>query len=496
MAVEVTNVSDGTVINCASFYFVPLGSGLPGFFQSQQSGSGGTPVWCKNWTAVSVNLDNLAGKTIRLFFKTADCTFQRHFGYAYIDVDSDCNSNFTGATYCRGDSLVNVTAPYGYESYRWFNNNFTQVLGTGQFLTLSPPPASGTTIAVEVIPFPGYGCKDTLFAQLIDTLTIQANAGPDMLFCGNRPVPIGAPPKPGVNYTWTPAVGLNNDAIANPLASPDTTRTYMLTVSSAGGGCRNTDTVLVRSAMLNPEMLLAGKAAFCRESNDSAVLYVRQADSIQWFFNNQLTSERGIRYRVTQPGTYYARLFSREGCQVTTNPQTIIIEQPPKAIRYATKYAIANVDQELEGRNLGGTVRWRPASQLSDTTAVRTTFRGSSDQLYYIQVQTAAGCVAIDTMQVIVVPEADIKVPSAFTPNRDGRNDLLRPVLFGMKQLVFFRVYNRWGELLFETREEEKGWSGRNGSDTQGTTTVVWVAEGVTVDGRRIVRKGTTVLIR
>jgi gliding motility-associated-like protein len=254
--------------------------------------------------------------------------------------------------------------------------------------------------------------------------------------------------------------------------------------------------VLVRSASLDRSITLLGKPAFCRDSKDSAVLFVNPADSIQWFFNNQPIPNRGIRHVATQTGSYFAQLFGQEGCTVTTDPRTITIELPPKGIRYPRKFAIVNVNQMLESRNLGGPVVWRPSLFLSDTNAVQTSFRGPQDQLYYVHVQTAAGCVAVDTLQVIVVPEADIKVPTAFTPNRDGRNDVLRPVLFGMKQLNYFRIYNRWGELLFESREEERGWNGNNGADAQGAMTVVWVAEGITVDGRKIMRKGTTVLIR
>src|SRR6478736_2733309 len=75
---EITNITDGSVINCSSFTFIPYGSVLPGFFESPNPG-GDTPVWCKDWSAVSINLDGNAGKRIRLFFKTADCTFRRHF---------------------------------------------------------------------------------------------------------------------------------------------------------------------------------------------------------------------------------------------------------------------------------------------------------------------------------------------------------------------------------------------------------------------------------
>jgi hypothetical protein len=140
MEIEITNVSDNDIIDCSSFSFFPFGTLLPGFYESPTLGNGGTPVWCKNWSAVSINLDGLAGKTIRLFFRTGDCTFRRHFGYAYIDVNSECSSEFVGATYCKDDTAVNITAPYGYQSYRWFNSNFSQVIGYDQTLTFDPPP--------------------------------------------------------------------------------------------------------------------------------------------------------------------------------------------------------------------------------------------------------------------------------------------------------------------------------------------------------------------
>src|SRR6478672_11268902 len=126
MVVEITNLTDNELISCSSLTFVPFGSNvLPGFYVSPISGDDGTPIWCKDWSAVTINLNNHAGKTIRLFFKTADCTFRRHFGYAYIDVNSECSSEFTGAAYCPDDTAVNLVAPYGYQGYNWFDNTFT-----------------------------------------------------------------------------------------------------------------------------------------------------------------------------------------------------------------------------------------------------------------------------------------------------------------------------------------------------------------------------------
>jgi hypothetical protein len=232
----VENLSDGYAIGCSSFSFFANGSPLPGFQLSGNPG-GNTPVWYKSWTAVSINLDNLAGKTIRLFFKTADCTFRIHFGYAYIDVNSECSDRFEGADFCPDDNFVSVNAPYGYQTYTWWNPSFTQVLGNTQTLTLQPPPAAGTQVAVVVVPYSGYGCIDTLYTTLYDTLTYKANAGPDKVSCNNNVVQIGVPPKPGWFYVWSPAIALSNEFIANPLATPDVTTDYILNVQHNGGGC-------------------------------------------------------------------------------------------------------------------------------------------------------------------------------------------------------------------------------------------------------------------
>ncbi len=497
MQVEVSNVTDGYVISCSSFSFVPYGSALPGFFQSSQSGDDGTPVWCKDWSAVSINLDGLAGKTIRLLFKTADCTFRRHFGYAYIDVNSECSSEFVGASYCPDDTAATVTAPYGYQKYTWYTSDFSQVLGNQQSIRFNPPPAPGTMIAVEVVPYSGYGCIDTLYARLLDTLTITANAGPDLLYCGEAPVHLGANPKPGLVYSWSPGSGLNDPSIANPIANPSLTTTYYLTVRNSGGGCMNQDSVVVTSSAINKTLQLLGKAAYCLGTNDSAVLRVNPSTEIQWYRDGvPILGATQTQYKVNQSGSYHAELQSAEGCEVSTVPQQILIDKPRPGIRYPVEYAIVDLPYRLEARNFGDSFAWTPGIYLDNPTIEQPMFRSSVDQLYNIRIATNIGCVTVDTLLVKVAKRAEIYVPTAFTPNNDGRNDILHPVLMGIKEFRYFRVYNRWGQLLFETRKTNTGWDGRINGTQQATSVVVWVAEGVGSDNQIYIRKGTTVLMR
>ena len=83
---------------------------------------------------------------------------------------------------------------------------------------------------------------------------------------------LGANSKPGLAYSWSPAAGLSNPKIANPLASPLSTTSYILTTSHDGGGCVNKDTVVVTASIIDTSLQLIGKDMYCADSGDSAIL--------------------------------------------------------------------------------------------------------------------------------------------------------------------------------------------------------------------------------
>ena len=496
LVIEITNVTDHKTISCSSFTFIPYGTLLPGFFESPKPG-GETPVWCKDWSAVSVNLDGNAGKTIRLFFKTADCTFKKHFGYAYLDVNSECSSNFVGSTYCKDDTAINLTAPFVYQNYTWYDNAFTKVLGTQQTVTFQPPPPAGSRFAVVVAPYNGYGCLDTLYATLEDSLNVISRAGKDTLSCNRNPVPIGANSVPGLVYTWIPVTGLSNSHISNPLAGPDRTTDYILKTNHDGGGCINYDTVRVIASIIDSSLRLTGDAMYCSDSGDSAVLHVNPTKRIQWYNDKGLIGEATqASYRVSETGTYYALLINNDGCSIATGNKDIVIDNPTPGVNYPVEYAVINLPFDLKARKFGKEVLWSPGTFLNTRTSYIPVFTGSSDQLYTIAIKTLGGCVTIDTQLVKTVEKADILVPTAFTPNGDGLNDFLRPVLFGIKQLNYFKIYNRLGTLIYQTATDRAGWDGTFKGVPQLSQVVVWIAEGIGADNKTYSRKGTSLLVR
>lgn len=494
MQIEIFNVTDNVVLNCSSFSFVADNS-LPGFLVSPNPG-GNTPVLYKDWSANTINLDGLEGKRIRFFVKTADCTFEAHFGYAYIDIVAACNSNLEGALYCKEDTSVNVHAPSGYMGYRWFNNNFSQLLGTAETLVLNPSPAPGTTVAVELTPFPGYGCKDTLI-QILDTIQSSAFAGDDKTPCNQNPVQLGGLPVPGFLYSWDPPAGLSNANAPNPNANPLVYTTYTLTVTSNQGGCISTDSVKVSPQIINDSLKLAGSRIFCLGNADAAILMVEPADSIQWFWNNiPITGSNGTDYAVTQSGNYYALLFN-DLCAtpVMTNNISVVADTAIAGIRYPDVEAAKNFPVRLEARPLPGQLTWSPPDNLDNPNIAYPYFRGLDSRLYTIEYKTETGCVTVDTQFVKTYKKIAIYVPTVFTPNGDGYNDFLRPLLLGFRKVNYFRIYNRWGKLLFESASDLPGWNGRYKNNIQELQTIVWTIEAEDIDGKKHTQSGSTLLM-
>jgi adhesin/invasin len=90
----------------------------------------------------------------------------------------------------------------------------------------------------------------------------------------------------------------------------------------------------------------------------------------------------------------------------------------------------------------------------------------------------------------------NIYVPKVFTPNGDGSNDVLKPILVGISQFHYFNVYNRWGNLVFTTQDPNRGWDGTFKGVPQPVETYLWIAEGIDINGKKIVAKGMTSLVK
>ncbi|MEJ7913960.1 MAG: gliding motility-associated C-terminal domain-containing protein, partial [Chitinophagaceae bacterium] len=114
-------------------------------------------------------------------------------------------------------------------------------------------------------------------------------------------------------------------------------------------------------------------------------------------------------------------------------------------------------------------------------------------QLYTV---TEKGCKKRSEISIKRFAGPELYLPTAFTPNNDGLNDLLKVTPIGIKSFGYLAVYNRWGQLLFRTTNYNEGWDGKSGGLPLGTGTFVYTIQAIDYSGKPLFRKGTVTLIK
>ncbi|RFM29087.1 MBG domain-containing protein [Deminuibacter soli] len=180
-----------------------------------------------------------------------------------------------------------------------------------------------------------------------------------------------------------------------------------------------------------------------------------------------------------------------------TVSKAVAVEAVMPGIRLNTVYAASDAVVVLKARNISSaSYTWMPATGLSAATVVNPTANLQHDQTYKIDMTFPSGCTTTDTLLVSVFTTNNILVPTVFSPNGDGQNDILYANLRGIQQFHYFRVFNRWGKLVFETSSSGKGWDGNFNGQLQPLGTYVWTAEGVDTKGVVIRTQGSVTLLR
>jgi gliding motility-associated-like protein len=306
----------------------------------------------------------------------------------------------------------------------------------------------------------------------------------------------------GTVYSWTPSTGLSNATIHNPVANPTVTTQYVVT--STLDRCSVNDTVIV----------YVNAAPIPNAGADGFICYGQ---------TYQLQASGGTTYSWTPPAyldnaqlsnptssapkdmVYTVKIVSdANGCaSLVTDDMRLDVTPPIKVKTFPFDTVVYNTDQfqmvAIPSDSDVINYSWTPVIGLSDPTIANpiVTAGNIGDVVQYqVTTSTIAGCKGYGYVTVKVYKGPDFYVPTGFTPNNDGKNDRLIAFPVGIKTLNYFRVYNRWGQLVFSTKALHDGWDGKiNGTD-QGTGTYVWMVEGVTLDKRVITKRGVATLIR
>lgn len=311
------------------------------------------------------------------------------------------------------------------------------------------------------------------------------------------------------SYLWHVYSGIDiTSTQVNPVVTFPDTGTYKVKLVVANGrGCTDSaqSTIKVYPGF-KPDFSITGTCMkFPYQFSDKSVSTYGEINSWQWDFGDDQNEIHTSNLQNPVHQYTYASDFNVQFIVGDTKGCTATLSKPLEVHDVQTfagndTNVVAGQPLQLHATGAVDYLWLPPATGISDVTNPDQTIllNASYDTLTYIlKGSIPEGCVSFDTMHVIVfktMPE--IFVPTAFTPNNDRVNDILRPILAGMKSLEIFSVYNRWGQMLFTTSEQGTGWDGKFAGKDQPSGTYVFMVKATDYTGKRVIKKGTFVLIR
>ncbi|OWY22196.1 PKD domain-containing protein [Sphingobacteriales bacterium UPWRP_1] len=501
---------------------------------SAQSYPGATYFWITGATTtqITATVDAMYWVDITL----SGCTVRDSI---YVNVDASAGSsqiwNTDVLTYCQGEPVTLTTGISGATAYLWSTGAATPTLNVtapGLYsVTVSNGPCVTTdAVTVDFAPQP------------------TVNLGPDATICGTSYVIDPAISTPGLVYEWS-----NGSAL--PTFTATQTGVYSVTVSL--GACSDADTLALNLIPLVAPNLGGDTLLVCENTpltldatisgvpgvvyqwstgantptlavtgNQSGLYWVQVsaascsvADSVQVIFSpaisfslggnqdlcqgNTLTLDAGAavnaaytwsngqttqQITVSDGGTYTVTV-TNGGC-TQTDAATVTL-RTPAAINLGENLSVCTLLNESITLNAGegSSYLWQPDGQTTPEITV------SQPGTYSVTVTDAFGCSASAQAAVASVCKSALVFPTAFSPNNDGENDIFLPFAQFIDTYEF-KIYNRWGKLLYESDEIDDGWDGTQNGEVQPIGVYVWYAVYTDESGTQTTAQGNVTLIR
>jgi gliding motility-associated-like protein len=359
--------------------------------------------------------------------------------------------------------------------------------------TVNPPNSTWYYVTLD-----DRGCqnRDSVQVRVVANVTLQARA--DTTICLGDQVQLSAS-SDGLSFQWSPAATLNDPNIKDPIATPVQPLTTYQVVATIGS-CTAMDNVNVYTVPY--PLALAGPDDSVCYNTATQLNASHDGISFSWSPITYLSNPNILNPIVTPPRTtsYVLTVYDTVGCP-KPGRDTITVYVSPKFSPFAGKDTTVIVNQPLQFNASGGvSYFWIPSTGLSDPTIFNPVgiYGAEIDTIRYkVIISNAIGCPdsAYVTVRVFkTVPT--VFVPTAFTPNGNGLNDVVRPIAVGIQKINYFNIYNRWGQLVFSTTVNGQGWDGRIKGKDQSSAVFVWTVSAIDYLGKKYFAKGTVTLIR
>jgi len=393
--------------------------------------------------------------------------------------------------YCVGGSTT-LTAS-GASTYVW---SPATSLSSTTAVTVTANPASTTTYTLTGTD--QYGCVNT------DGVTVTVNplpnvdAGADVAICERAEATLTA--TGAVSYVWSPGATLPSTTTNPVTATPTTTTTYTV-VGTDANGCVNRDTVRVSIVPRVPTAVGPGDSV-CR--GESAQLSASGGVGYQWYPATGLDITSGASVTATpNVTTTYFVIVQQNQCYRDTLKATVVVNPVPTVDAGPDQTIASGSSANLFATATDASIyAWTPGEGLSCDDCLTPVATPKRTTTYRIDVSNQWGCKANDEVVVKVTCDlSQLFIPNTFTPNGDGQNDRFYPRGKGIGVVNRFRIYNRWGELMYDmsnipVNATSYGWDGTFRGQPLKPDVYVWVLEAQCESGDPLTLKGDISLIR
>lgn len=361
---------------------------------------------------------------------------------------------------CIGDT-IKLEASGGID-YSWvFSTTLSGVTIRDPFAF----PVDTTKYFVNVTDANGCSKLDSVQIDVNDLPVVSA--GIDTNSCRDSAVVIGGNPTgpPGSTYFWTPSMWLNNNTISNPIANPDTSTVFYINITDTNG-CKNVDSTVVGIFTITG----ISDTSLC--IGDSITLFVTPISGsnpviYQWTPVSGLSSstEAIVKASPDSPVVYNVLVTDGKGCMATKNISVTAYPPPVANFDFTISPSCEGVLAEFKNKSEGASdFQWIFGDETKST----------KEDEKHIFVYNQLMQVTLLAMNQFCIDDTsfsdnirsfsdyvDLKIPNVVTPNNDGLNDCFEISYKNLGDCSDLHVFNRWGELMYESAGNQHRWCGR-----------------------------------
>jgi len=355
----------------------------------------------------------------------------------------------------------------------------------------------GTYPAVLVVT-DGWGCT----AHVSENITVYPlpviTVNKDTIICvGDSALLTGYG---GVTYTWSPAAAFSCDS-CNPAFSAPTVVTQYTVTGTDAQGCSSTDTTSV-FLKTNTVSIASGDTQIC--AGNTIPLSDSGGTKYTWIPAKWLNNPYIADPLATPDSTIkYMAIAQLSSCIPDTNYVTVIVHPLPTVYAGPDQALVAGALAQLSATGtLIYTYAWDNGNTLSCDTCANPVASMSVTTTYNVQVASYFGCTSSDTVTIhVYCDNSQIFIPNSFTPNGDGQDDVFYPRGRGVRIIKSFRIYNRWGQMIFERSNIElndvsNAWDGSYNGNTPKPDVYVYILDALCETGEPLNLKGDVTIIR